>query len=160
MTFTCLSRDEVRKRFAQAENKAAEIRILADLTSATPKEVARFLGVIWPMRSKRGGRLDEERAMRLYNAGYSDREIADACSVCVYMVEQWRRRNSLYRDKALFDPEKIEELYRKGLHDGEIAAELHCSRGVAARWRRINNLPPNWDPHQKRKRRKRDSAKL
>ena len=153
MTFSCLTKEEVRKKYKQAENKSEMLHILADLTCSTPEEVAALLGVTPPAK-RRYGALDEKKAAELLKSGASDREIAEVCCVAIYVIAQWRKANGLTRRKTLFQSQEIETLYKQGLNDGEIAKKLNCSRSVAAQWRRLNELPPNWEPRSKRRRRR------
>lgn len=141
MTFACLSEEEIFRKFAQAEDKNNMIHVLADLTCSTPKEMGEFLGVRWPFRSVE--QLDEGKALELFYAGLSDKEIADACNVCVYCVEKWRKEKKLFRVKLPpFTEEQIGELYAQGMNDTIISEELGVSIGTVRKWRTKKGLPP------------------
>ena len=89
-------------------------------------------------------------ATRLYLAGATDREIAEAVGVKYDTVQHWRY-NTLKRPAnpsvkgpaAKFDWEKAQELYRHGKNDQEIAHELGCSPSSVWRWRTKYELFPN-----------------
>ena len=45
MLFTVLSPEEVRRKYERAENKAAAIRMLSELTACKKSEMVEFLGL-------------------------------------------------------------------------------------------------------------------
>ena len=51
--------------------------------------------------------LDKERALELYDIGYCDQQIADACEVGVDAVRSWRRKSGLEAHRVPYiKPEK------------------------------------------------------
>ena len=91
----------------------------------------------------------EERARKLYNAGATDNEIAQATGVKYDRVNRWRRRQGMpiHRDKKgpapAFDWKKAMELYRHGASDVTIAREIGCSVRAVWHWRFKCELIPN-----------------
>ena len=83
-----------------------------------------------------------DEAWKLYRAGATDREIADAMGLKVTRVANMRRRawhlppNPDHKGPAVsIDYKRAEELARRGLNDREIAEELGCSIAAIWRWR-------------------------
>ena len=154
MTFSCLTKDEVRKKYEQAENKSQMLHILADLTCSTTREMEEFLGLSTTPSAHYGRPLDKKQALRMFKAGASDKEIADALGVRLYTVQKWRWSNKLFRTTKSYCDQDICALYEKGMSDVEIANSLHCGRTTIVRWRKQNgNLPPHI---KRRRRRKKD----
>ena len=160
MTFSCLTEEEVRRKYNEAEDKEYMVEVLAGLTCASATEIMRFLG----LESKPKGldkkykeytRIDREKAMELYNAGHTDNEIADALGVTNKTVGSWRRGLGLeINSRIVNDDVKRMELYRKGMNDAEIARALGQSSSAIQSWRRRCNLPANTTPggdHRKKK---------
>ena len=89
-----------------------------------------------------------EVAEKLYNAGHTDHEIADAVGVSYSAVQKWRR-DVLDRDpnpdkkQSGFSWERARDLYLIGLNDREIADKLGCSVSSVWRWRSKYSLFPN-----------------
>lgn len=48
--------------------------------------------------------LDTDKARRLYDKGYADQQIADACDVSRDTVREWRKRNNLTGHKTPYKP--------------------------------------------------------
>lgn len=112
-------------------------RYVPDLTKPQPKPAADW----------------QEQAMQLYNAGATDREIADRVGISLSKTQKWRcyqlRRpaNNPKRGKPQqYDWQRGEELYMQGLSDRAIGRELGCSGVSVARWRDRRGLPPNHNP--------------
>lgn len=152
MNFDCLSKAEVRERYRRAEKKKEIIGVLADLTLSSPGEMRRFLGLPhkraakWVPIDSRRPRVDEEKALELYEAGLRDHEIAKAVGVSGNTVCNWRRRMGLpskYRDGT--DAVSLERLrlYDLGMTDQEIAEETGYTKRTICEWRSKNGLPMN-----------------
>lgn len=90
------------------------------------------------------------KALRLYQNGATDGEIAETLGVTRNRVQKWRY-NTIKKPpnkapkgpKAQVDYKKMSELYRAGWNDIQIAAELGCCQVLVFRWRLKNSLPPN-----------------
>ena len=157
MTFSCLSEAEIREKFAHASNKKEMLHVLADLTCSSTQEMKEFLGLSPTKPINRTRTLDKEQALRMFQDGASDQQIADAMNIHLYAVKKWRWDNKLYRTTLLYPPEDIRILYEKGMSDEEIAHAMHCGKTTILRWRKQNgNLPP----HVKRRKRKKAPPKL
>lgn len=81
-------------------------------------------------------------AWKLYRAGATDREIAEALGKTSSCIATMRRRkwklspNPDHKGpEASIDYKRAEELARRGLNDREIAEELGCSINSIWRWR-------------------------
>lgn len=140
MNFSILSPAEVRYKYARADNKKQILRVLADLTCATPKAVAQFLGVEYP---ESPGRFDRRKALKLYEDGKSDGEIADALGVTRLAVFDWRKADGLTANKEADSHDKRMEAYRMGLSDREAAKSLGIGRSTFRNWRYKHGLEPN-----------------
>lgn len=141
MNFDCLSENEVRMQYNQAENKNHVLRILADFTESTPAEVANFLGVEYqkPQRFK----INEEKAFELYSAGMVDREIGEILKVSLKTITAWRARNSLPSNRKISDMKLRMQLYEEGYNDSEIADATGVTSATIGTWRRNLGLIKN-----------------
>ena len=90
------------------------------------------------------------QALKLYNAGATDGEIAEALGAPRGRVQKWRSRTLKKppnRDRmgpeTRFDWKRAKTLYKQGWDDIRIAGELECSISSVWRWRNRNGLPPN-----------------
>lgn len=94
MNFSCLTEEEVRYKYRKADNKEWMVRILADLTCSSEKEMEEFLGANI-IRTKIPNRtyLDKELAKKLYDLGMTDGEIANEMYVSRDAIRSWRKRN-------------------------------------------------------------------
>jgi transposase len=116
----------------------------------------------------RGRRLTKEengKRIKLYEQGFSDREIAEKCGVSFKTISLWRREHNLpsaterkgKKSGRRLTQEEIDrriELYNQGLNDKEIAQKMGLAISSIQHWRKKNNLPPNRFhkfPHEKRK---------
>ncbi len=88
MTFSCLSKEEVRERYRKAQNKKAIIKVLAELTLSSPKEVKAFLGL--PIAQN-----NHEARMALYLEGKNDHAIGDALDCAPHEIYSWRKKHGL-----------------------------------------------------------------
>ena len=96
MNFSCLTEEEVRYKYRKADNKEWMVRILADLTCSSEKEMEEFLGgnIIRAKIPKRTY-LDKELAKKLYDLGMTDGEIANKMCVSRDAIRSWRKRSRL-----------------------------------------------------------------
>lgn len=96
MTFSCLSEREVKERYHRATNKQKILPILAALTCSTLEEMKVFLGLQAPKQQAAPSydRSCKDR-MKLYQMGFSDKEIAERIGLTRSGVESWRLRNRL-----------------------------------------------------------------
>lgn len=92
---------------------------------------------------------DEEKRMKLYEAGLKDTEIAEQCFVTSSAIYNWRKsRNLKAKNKRGSSKRKefspiFKELYEKGYNDRMIADHVCCSIPCVRHWRIDNNLPVN-----------------
>lgn len=99
----------------------------------------------------------KEKAMVLYNAGATDREIAAAVGMDRDRIGEWRRKLGLkiHRDRKGQDPsfdwKRAQELYRRGYNDKAIAEAIGCSVSAVWRWRFKYELFPNDHGGRKKK---------
>lgn len=96
MDFSCLTEEEVRYKYRKADNKEWMVRILADLTFSSEKEMKEFLGAnITVAKTRKRTYLDKELAKKLYDHGMTDGEIANEMLVSRNTIRSWRKRNGL-----------------------------------------------------------------
>lgn len=96
MNFSCLTEEEVRYKYRKADNKEWMVRILADLTCSSEKEMEEFLGGnITRSKIRKRTYLNKELAKKLYDIGMTDREIADEMCVSRDSIRAWRKRSGL-----------------------------------------------------------------
>lgn len=96
MNFSCLTEEEVRYKYRKADNKEWMVRILADLTCSSEKEMEEFLGAnIIRAKIRKRTYLDKELAKKLYDLGMTDGEIANEMCVSKDTIRKWRKRNGL-----------------------------------------------------------------
>lgn len=147
MTFSCLSEEEVRKKYREADDKDYIVEVLAGLTCASGAEIMHFLGLEKKPKvigGKEYKRIDREKAMELYKAGHTDREIADVLGVTDKSVGAWRRGLGLeINSRRVNNDANRMELYLKGMNDSEIASALGQSNSAIQGWRKKRNLPAN-----------------
>lgn len=93
---------EIITMYRQAADQLAQVRILAELNNVSEsvmREALCDLGLdVPPARKRRGGfaqRIDFDAALRFYEAGASDREIAAQVGATPTTIQQWRNRNHL-----------------------------------------------------------------
>ena len=98
--------------------------------------------------------LEEERRMKLYLKGFSDRQIANETFYSITTISQWRWSRGLpanhFTKQKLTqeDQEKRMELYSKGFGDRKIAKKCGVSKGAIAQWRWKNKLKSNFKKGQ------------
>ena len=96
MNFSCLTEEEVRYKYRKADNKEWMVRILADLTCSSEKEMEEFLGGnITRSKIRKRTYLDKELAKKLYDLGMTDGEIANKMCVSRDTIRSWRKRSGL-----------------------------------------------------------------
>lgn len=96
MNFSCLTEEEVRYKYRKADNKERMVRILADLTCSSEKEMEEFLGAnIIRAKIPKRTYLNKELAKKLYDLGMTDGEIAKEMFVSRDTIRSWRKRNGL-----------------------------------------------------------------
>ena len=96
MNFSCLTEEEVRYKYRKADNKEWMVRILADLTCSSEKEMEEFLGAnIISAKIRKRTYLDKELAKKLYYLGMTDGEIANEMLVSKDTIRSWRKRSGL-----------------------------------------------------------------
>lgn len=149
MTFSCLSEEEVRRKYEEANNKTHAIEVIAGLTCATKREVKQFLGLgvqeIPETVRKPKGSIDPDAARKLHAAGLNDVEIAEILGVTKSAVGIWRRSNGLPVNKSETPEEKRRMvLYHMGMTDPEIGKALGRPAKTIWSWRARRKLPPNF----------------
>lgn len=113
-----------------------------------PSNCPRYISDGSSRKTRAAGKEWHAEAERLYNAGYTDHEIADAVGVSYNSVQHWRRHilgkdPNPDRGKAQFPWEWARDLYLAGLNDREIAEKLGCCVSSVYRWRSKYELFPN-----------------
>ena len=92
---------------------------------------------------------ENEKRLKLYNKGYTDRQIAEELHYSAGTISQWRWKNGLKANnppvKQLTEKEhkKRMELYDKGYGDLKIASACGVTKGAIAQWRWKNGLKSN-----------------
>lgn len=154
-----MSDGEILHSWNNAAKPAEHVQILADLNAVSKEEMREKLlelgaeGV--PVgRKKRTTKatgdykpvkLDELRAMQLYNDGACDLELADALGVTKTTVCKWRKMmrlqpNGQRQRRTGLDEARAMQLYNDGLCDLDMAEALGVSRNTVADWRKRNDL--------------------
>ena len=106
----------------------------------------------WPRDPRRPSAVQslqhDETALRLYAAGASDPEIAEATGWSVSSVRRWRRETGRppTRNFGSIEDRKedAERLYNKGASDVAIAAELGVTHCGVRMWRLRTGRKPNF----------------
>lgn len=94
-------------------------------------------------RKKRAA-LWKEQAMKLWENGCSDKEIARACHVSVSSVRGWRKKKGLLGNKKLkFDESIALFMYHFGYSDYKIADACNVSNTCIQLWRKRKHLKAN-----------------
>lgn len=153
MNFSCLSEAEVREKYRRADDKHAMLKVLMELTLSTKADMMAFLGVEEKPISRKARRpavsVNKELVRKYYNAGMSDRAIAEALGVSKSAVARWRYMNELGPNHAAAEAcrQRLQEyarLYLEGHSDGYIARATGVRNSTVAAWRERNGLPPNF----------------
>ena len=155
LLFTVLSPEDVRRKYERAENKAAAIRMLSELTACKKEEMVEFLGLEktpvskYDPRSAAGRPLavfDKEVAMKLLELGHTDKQIAEKVGVNWHCVWSWRKREGLQSGAARRFAKQSEQrmaLYKAGWSDHEIAVAEGSNTKRIQSWRLRLKLPAN-----------------
>lgn len=156
-----MSDAEILQRWNNALDKRAHVEILADLNAVGEPEMREKLvelgaeGLPEPKkRRKRAERapaprkMDELRAMALYNEGLCDFDIAEALGVSKPSVCKWRnmmrlKPNPQTKRRTTLRDEDAMELWKAGLCDLDIAERLGVSKNTVADWRKRKGLECN-----------------
>ena len=93
-------------------------------------------------------KLDHEAAMKLYEEGLNDAEIARRLGCSYTRVQNWRKLNKLKSNarnghRAVVDTVRAQEMYHEGLSDTAIGKALGCSTETVRRWRIDHGLKAN-----------------
>ena len=140
MDFSVVSPDEVRGKYERAHDKRYMLEALAGLTDSTEEEVAEFLG-LEPESEKRSLIFDEKRALKLYNVGMSDVQVARELNVSSSTIWRWRTELNLPANGTV-SADRL-ALYNQGLSDVEIAKREGVSPSAICLWRRYYGLKSN-----------------
>lgn len=113
-----------------------------------PRNCPRYVPDGRSRKTQAVGRDWHTEAEKLYRAGYTDHEIADAVGVRYGTVQHWRRvilneKPNKDEGRAAFPWEWARDLYMAGLNDREIAEKLGCCVSSVWRWRSKYELFPN-----------------
>jgi uncharacterized protein YjcR len=84
--------------------------------------------------------IDKDQFKKLYEKGYSDRQIAEKMGFAIDSISNYRRRVGLPSHRKYCDYSKCMELYLKGYNDVQIASELGISKSTVGIWRKRNGL--------------------
>lgn len=106
-------------------------------------------------RSERMKKIQDEKAMELYNQGLSDREVGEHFGVSARAVQQWRndrdlpskwqrpKKSEIPPPNKLIDDDEAYALYQKGYYDHEIAEHFGAKTASVSSWRNKKGLPAN-----------------
>ena len=106
-----MTNEEIVRHYRQAADKAADIKVLADLNTTGKDEIIRTLenaGEKIPGKS-RGSRLDG-KIKPLYEKGLNDVKIAERVGCSDTTVANWRKRNGLPVNKGPVQEETAGQL--------------------------------------------------
>ena len=112
-----MTNEEIVRHYRQAADKAADIKVLADLNTTSKNEIIGILedaGEALPGK-RRAGRFDG-KIKPLYEQGLNDAEIAEQVGCTSTTVADWRKRNGLpaRRDHNRKEADKqIPEVYMR-----------------------------------------------
>ena len=99
MNFTVFSPDEMRAHYAQASNKREALKVLAECTCSTTKEVAKLLGVSEKRRGRYGLKISQEQLYKLFEEGLPVRQIAEEAGVSHTTIHDWKKRWMVEREQ-------------------------------------------------------------
>ena len=92
----------------------------------------------------------KDEAVKLWNNGLFDAEIAEHLNCSEVAIRKWRKRNYLESNLAIARGKKssvihgqITILWESGLKDSEIAKELKCSIMTVWKFRKENGMESN-----------------
>ena len=92
----------------------------------------------------------KDEAVKLWNNGLLDTEIAEHFNCSEVAIKKWRKLNYLESNlaiargkKSLINHERITKLWENGLKDSEIAKELKCSTVIIWKFRKENGMESN-----------------
>jgi len=93
-------------------------------------------------------KIDDKKAMELYQQGYSDIQISKKFNCHWTSVRAWRMRRGLHTNysKTEIDYEVATKLYNAGKSDVEIGTAIGCHPTSIYTWRKRNGLPANGLP--------------
>ena len=110
---------EILTSWKQAKDQKAQLGILADLNAVSVKTMrekllemgAENVPAARKGNNRHAARIDELRAMELYNQGLCDLDIAETCGVSVVTVQNWRKmmRLKVNRKKPVPKPKATVE---------------------------------------------------
>ena len=148
MNFSCMSADEIRQSYKTAKNKKEQINVLCELTLSSRKEMLDFLGLPNDIKPCVDSAELEAEYRRLYEAGLSDRQIAELTNRTKGMVKHWRDKNGLPTKQTIGRSKKIPEermleVYKMGLNDRESCVILGVSVDVFRYFREKHDLVAN-----------------
>lgn len=93
-----MSNEEIVSNYKQAAYPNKQIGILAELNACSKRQIKSILteaGIIPDTKERKLGEWDKEAAMRLYDEGKIDREIAAEIGVSNATILVWRKANNL-----------------------------------------------------------------
>lgn len=91
-------------------------------------------------------KIDKEKALKLYNEGKNDSQIASELGATHTGIRHWRIKNNLppnTSSKPKADYKKMMDLYSTGLSDRDIANLMGINSMTVYQWRKSNKLKPN-----------------
>ena len=147
MDFFCISEREARLRYERSRDKNKELRILADLTGSSIRDISKFLGASAVLKQQKlpddvvcCGKLADTNVVELYAEGLCDKEIAENLGVASATIRAWRNRNNLPLNRPQpADSERL-ELYRKGYSDAKIGHAVGVTKSAICSWRHRHGL--------------------
>lgn len=113
----------LRKMTKQDKEERKRQEILKELETVLPKDQAK----------RKEGHIDDDRAMYLYEKGFSDYAIADVMRVTPDSVNKWRQKRGLVSQWVRKSQERKQtmlDMYAKGVSIAEIRKQM----GVSDQW--------------------------
>ena len=161
-----MSDHEILQRWNNAVDQRAHVEILEDLNAVSKAQMHQKLVELGaeglPEAPKRRARkapagdwvnpnlkIDERKAMELYDAGMCDKDIAAALGMSKTAICQWRKRmqltpNTTQGGQTKLSDERVMELYQQGMSDREIGDAEGVTKATVRCWRERMGLVPNF----------------
>jgi len=153
-----MTTEEIIKMYQEAKNPGKQVTILAHMNLCPVKVIKEITGhtrklsmEYKPLKMPQG--VCHETALKLYNAGYNDTEIAKEMGVYKGKIRMWRLYcglKTVYKYNRKMDEAEALRLYDLGYTDAEIAKELEVAVCTVYKWRLEEWLEINHDGRQRK----------